>query len=71
LIITVYIYYRKLDGKAAERAKIVDDFIQRKRDAALNKQRGIIDVFGVSCNQRDYCSCICFTVLSLIIKYFD
>lgn len=38
------------DGKA-ERAKIVEDFVQRKRDAALNKHRGQADIFG---NARSY-----------------
>lgn len=32
----------------AERAKIVEDFVQRKREAALNKHRGQADIFGVS-----------------------
>lgn len=36
-----------VDAKA-ERAKIVEDFVQRKRDAALNKHRGQADIFGVS-----------------------
>lgn len=35
------------DAKA-ERAKIVEDFVQRKREAALNKHRGQADIFGVS-----------------------
>ena len=39
---------RNLGNQAAERAKIVEDFVQRKREAALNKNRGQADIFGVS-----------------------
>lgn len=35
------------DAKA-ERAKIVEDFVQRKKEAALNKHRRQADIFGVS-----------------------
>lgn len=39
---------RNVGNPAAERAKIVEDFVQRKREAALNKNRGQADIFGVS-----------------------
>ena len=35
-------------SQSEERAKIVEDFIQRKREAAMNRQRGNVDIFGVS-----------------------
>ncbi|KAK3100216.1 hypothetical protein FSP39_016451 [Pinctada imbricata] len=35
-----------MGGQAEERARIVEDFIQRKREAAVNKQRGHVDIFG-------------------------
>lgn len=31
-----------------ERVKIVEDFVQRKREVVLNKYRGQVDIFGVS-----------------------
>ncbi|KAJ8297487.1 hypothetical protein KUTeg_024018 [Tegillarca granosa] len=37
---------RKLAEQAAERAKIVEDYLSRKRQAALNKQRGQAQLFG-------------------------
>lgn len=33
---------------ADERAKIVDEFILRKREAAMNRARGNADLFGVN-----------------------
>nr|XP_022325749.1 serine/threonine-protein kinase Nek1-like isoform X1 [Crassostrea virginica] len=42
---------RNVGNPAAERAKIVEDFVQRKREAALNKNRGQADIFG---NARSY-----------------
>ncbi|CAH1777895.1 unnamed protein product [Owenia fusiformis] len=33
-------------GQAADRAKQVEEFMQRKRQAALNKQRGGADIYG-------------------------
>lgn len=32
--------------EAAERAKIVGDFLQRKKEAAMNRARGQADLFG-------------------------
>ncbi|XP_056011940.1 serine/threonine-protein kinase Nek1-like isoform X3 [Ostrea edulis] len=40
-----------MNNQAAERAKIVEDFVQRKREAAQNKQRGHADIFG---NAKSY-----------------
>lgn len=31
-----------------ERVKIVEDFVQRKKEVVLNKYRGQVDIFGVS-----------------------
>lgn len=50
LLIRMLGLYRNVgvnDAKA-ERAKIVEDFVQRKKEAALNKHRGQADIFGVS-----------------------
>ena len=41
-------FYRRYAAEAAERAKILEEFMQRKREAVLNKQRGLNDVYGVS-----------------------
>ena len=38
---------RQLGADAAERAKIVGDFIQRKKEAEMNKKRGNAELFGV------------------------
>ena len=43
----VFIFSRA-QNQQEERAKLVDDFIQRKKEAALNKMRGQEQLFGVS-----------------------
>ena len=40
-------FCRQLGADAAERAKIVGEFIQRKKDAEMNKKRGKAELFGV------------------------
>lgn len=55
------------DAKA-ERAKIVEDFVQRKREAALNKHRGQADIFGVSGHIQHVQNCNFTKGQILIIK---
>ncbi|XP_062603660.1 serine/threonine-protein kinase Nek1-like [Saccostrea cucullata] len=40
-----------MNNQAEERAKIVQDFVQRRKEAAINKNRGQADIFG---NARSY-----------------
>lgn len=38
---------RGLAGQAAERARIMEDYLQRRQAAAANKARGQADLYGV------------------------
>lgn len=40
-------YIRQKGADAAERARIVGDFIQRKQEAEANRRRGNAELFGV------------------------
>ncbi|BFZ14506.1 hypothetical protein BsWGS_17545 [Bradybaena similaris] len=42
-----YSYNMQLGAQAAQRARLVEDYIQRQRQAALNKMRAQHDLFGV------------------------
>ena len=44
----VVLIFSRAQNQQEERAKLVDDFIQRKKEAALNKMRGQEQLFGVS-----------------------
>ena len=39
---------RMRGAEAAKRAKILEEYLQRKREAAINKARGVAEIHGVS-----------------------
>ena len=43
--------FRALGADAANRARVVGEYMQRKKEAAYNKHRGLGDIFGVSVQQ--------------------
>ena len=45
--ITACVCCRQKGSQAAERARIVEDYVQRRQAAAANKARGLADLHGV------------------------